>query len=292
MTRAQETLVVTRDRIEFVEVARQGLPGPPGEQGVPGADGQPGAPGADGAKGDPGDPGEPGADGEDGKSAYQVWLDAGNTGTEADFIAALKGEPGEQGIQGEPGPQGDPGDPGAGGIRRATCATNMGTSAKILQVEDAAWIPETGDTLVVVFTNGITSNNTTFNINGTVYPTRMGGVAMTNRMIWAEIQSPFTFLFDGAAFCLSGLQLPLPDTMPLAEGQNGTATTTRFVRSDYLKALIKYHAQETREFATTGDGVWGAVEWARTARGGRRAAIRPVHGQHRCPCLRLCIWIV
>ncbi|CAI2487968.1 hypothetical protein [Serratia proteamaculans] len=33
--------------------------------------------------------------GAPGKSAYEVWLSAGNTGTEADFIASLKGEPGE-----------------------------------------------------------------------------------------------------------------------------------------------------------------------------------------------------
>lgn len=35
-----------------------------------------------GPKGDKGDPGD---------SAYQVWLDEGNTGTEADFIAAISG---------------------------------------------------------------------------------------------------------------------------------------------------------------------------------------------------------
>lgn len=31
---------------------------------------------------------------ESGKSAYQIWLDQGNTGSEADFIASLQGEPG------------------------------------------------------------------------------------------------------------------------------------------------------------------------------------------------------
>jgi hypothetical protein len=33
--------------------------------------------------------------GPPGKSAYEIWLAAGNTGSEADFIASLKGEPGE-----------------------------------------------------------------------------------------------------------------------------------------------------------------------------------------------------
>lgn len=44
---------------------------------------------------------------EKGKSAYQIWLDEGNSGTEADFIAALKGE---KGTTGDPGPQGEPGE--------------------------------------------------------------------------------------------------------------------------------------------------------------------------------------
>lgn len=35
-----------------------------------------------------------GEDGEDGKSAYQIWLDNGHTGTEAQFLASLKGDAG------------------------------------------------------------------------------------------------------------------------------------------------------------------------------------------------------
>lgn len=34
-------------------------------------------------------------DGEDGLSAYQIWLNAGNTGTEADFLKSLKGDVGD-----------------------------------------------------------------------------------------------------------------------------------------------------------------------------------------------------
>ncbi|MEL6132357.1 MAG: hypothetical protein AAFR59_03225 [Bacteroidota bacterium] len=44
--------------------------------------------------------GNDGAAGADGASAYQVWLDQGNVGTEQDFLDSL---------QGVPGPQGDPG---------------------------------------------------------------------------------------------------------------------------------------------------------------------------------------
>ncbi len=42
-------------------------------------------------KGAPGDKGDPG------KSAYEIWLELGNTGTEQDFIDSLKGEDGEDG---------------------------------------------------------------------------------------------------------------------------------------------------------------------------------------------------
>lgn len=49
--------------------------------------------------------------GQDGESAYQIWLDQGNVGTEQQFLASLKGAPGEDGQDGEPG---DPGPEGVG----------------------------------------------------------------------------------------------------------------------------------------------------------------------------------
>ena len=39
-----------------------------------------------------------GANGTDGKSAYQLWLDQGNTGTVQDFVNSLKGENGTDGV--------------------------------------------------------------------------------------------------------------------------------------------------------------------------------------------------
>jgi hypothetical protein len=64
-----------------------------------------------------------GADGQDGLSAYQIWLNLGNTGTEADFLASLtgpQGDPGVQGPIGATGPQGPQGDPGVQGPIGAT----------------------------------------------------------------------------------------------------------------------------------------------------------------------------
>lgn len=50
-----------------------------------------------------------GAQGIQGLSAYQVAVQEGFVGTEEEWLASLKGEPGEQGPQGEPGPKGEPG---------------------------------------------------------------------------------------------------------------------------------------------------------------------------------------
>jgi len=48
--------------------------------------------------GDKGDPGDPGTDGANGKSAYEIWLDAGNEGTEVDFLESLEGADGQAGL--------------------------------------------------------------------------------------------------------------------------------------------------------------------------------------------------
>lgn len=55
----------------------------------------PGAKGDTGATGPAGPAGATGATGATGESAYQAWIDQGNTGTVADFLASLKGAPGD-----------------------------------------------------------------------------------------------------------------------------------------------------------------------------------------------------
>lgn len=61
-----------------------------------------------------------GARGKEGKSAYEIWLDLGNEGTEQEYLASLKGDDGHtpikgvdyfDGGQGAQGPKGDKGDP-------------------------------------------------------------------------------------------------------------------------------------------------------------------------------------
>lgn len=47
-----------------------------------------------------------GQDGATGKSAYEIWIDAGNSGSEADFLASLEGEAGPAGADGADGEDG------------------------------------------------------------------------------------------------------------------------------------------------------------------------------------------
>ncbi len=59
--------------------------------------------------------GQAGVAGADGKSAYQVWLDAGNSGTQAQFLAAIRGEQGTAGSAGQNGNDGNDGGIGPAG---------------------------------------------------------------------------------------------------------------------------------------------------------------------------------
>ena len=85
------------DKGEQGERGLTGAKGDKGSDGLNGKDGLPGAKGADGL------PGKNGVDGKDGKSAYQIAVAQGFAGSEAAWLASLKGE------------KGDKGDAGAGG---------------------------------------------------------------------------------------------------------------------------------------------------------------------------------
>ncbi|MDC0380579.1 collagen-like protein, partial [Flavobacteriaceae bacterium] len=91
-------------------VGAQGEPGaqgPQGIQGETGATGPAGPTGPQGPQGLQGVAGNDGADGTNGSSAYEIWVAAGNTGTEAEFLASLVGAQGEPGAQGPQGIQGE-----------------------------------------------------------------------------------------------------------------------------------------------------------------------------------------
>lgn len=115
-----------------------------GPKGDPGDQGPAGSVGPAGATGPAGDPGAPGADGADGKSAFQTAVENGFIGTEAQWLASLKGPQGDvgpqgtpgtngvdgaqgpqgpQGLKGDKGDKGDPGDVGATGAQGPQGAT-------------------------------------------------------------------------------------------------------------------------------------------------------------------------
>jgi hypothetical protein len=98
----------------------QGIAGTNGADGATGLQGPAGANGADGATGAQGPAGTNGTNGADGLSAYQIWLNAGNTGTQADFLASLQGAQGIAGTIGADGATGPQGPAGANGIDGAT----------------------------------------------------------------------------------------------------------------------------------------------------------------------------
>lgn len=73
-----------------------------------------------GGGGSGGGSGGPGTPGEDGLSAYEVAVENGFVGTEAEWLASLVGPQGPQGIQGEQGIQGIQGEQGPQGIQGET----------------------------------------------------------------------------------------------------------------------------------------------------------------------------
>lgn len=85
----------------------------------------------------------------DGKSSYDLWLAAGNTGTEAQFLASLKGADGTtgpQGPKGEAGPQGADGQDGVGIDRIEKVGTvDLVTTYKIIFTDGTSFEYEVKD---------------------------------------------------------------------------------------------------------------------------------------------------
>ena len=143
-----------------------------------GADGMVGPQGPTGLQGVQGLVGPKGDNGADGKSAYQVAVDEGFVGTEAEWLASLVGPQGEQGpqgiegpkgdngigIQGEPGPtgpqglqgiQGLAGPAGANGLDGKTVLNGSGAPSSSLGVNGDFYIDNVAKTIYGPKTSGI-----------------------------------------------------------------------------------------------------------------------------------------
>ena len=127
-----------------------GPQGPQGATGPQGPQGETGAQGPQGETGPQGATGPTGVQGPEGDSAYQVWLDAGNTGTAQDFLDSLEGAQGPAGATGPQGPQGDSGNDGADGktVLNGTGAPGAGLGSDgdfyIDTAADTIYGPKTG----------------------------------------------------------------------------------------------------------------------------------------------------
>ena len=107
---------VQRIVAEYVVAHKEELKGDKGDKGDPGA---------------PGNDGMDGADGTDGKSAYNIAVDHGFVGTEAEWLESLNGEPGKDGEPGQPGVDGTPGADGYTPVR----GTDYWTSDDIAEIQ-------------------------------------------------------------------------------------------------------------------------------------------------------------
>ena len=124
-----------------------GATGPVGLPGETGATGPAGPTGPQGPQGPQGVAGNDGADGSNGSSAYEIWIAAGNTGTEAEFLASLVGAQGETGVQGPQGIQGETGATGPAGPQGETgvvSVTNSGGDGSIAYNSSTKVISYTG----------------------------------------------------------------------------------------------------------------------------------------------------
>lgn len=80
-----------------------------------------------------------GARGKEGKSAYEIWLDLGNEGTEQEYLASLKGQDGDTPVKGvdyfdgAQGPKGDKGDAATVSVGAVTTG-EAGTDASVENV--------------------------------------------------------------------------------------------------------------------------------------------------------------
>lgn len=176
--------------------------------------------GGGGAKGDKGDPGD---------SAYEIWLKAGNTGTEKEFLDSLhgkngekgdRGEPGQEGPQGKQGIKGDKGDPGKDGKdgKDGASGNNYLLSLSDLHLDDSSKIV-----------------NQTINYGSlnTIVKAINGNQPVLKNIVWIDIPAlkQFTVTLKATVYNITGSKL----ASPLAGlffldllFKNGTATSAKY----------------------------------------------------------------
>jgi hypothetical protein len=128
---------------------------------------------------------------------------------------------------------------GAGNHYSGKCTTAAATVAKTVDIEGFVLRPSVR--VSIMFTPANSAANPTININGTgAFTIRWNNAAVTGATIAANRY--IDFIFDGTYWQMVGIVNANSDTtysaMSVAEGTAATATTSRVVRSDYLKQII------------------------------------------------------
>lgn len=166
-----------------------------------------------------------GENGIDGKSAYQLAVEKGFVGTEAEWIASLKGKTGPigpQGIQGEIGPQGIQGKTGATGPQ--------GPKGDNYQITEADYAAIAGMVSVPSKTSELT-NDSNF-----ITEVKLNGESVVNENGSIDLQ-------------LGNLDTTLGETITCNQAIGGISAGTTFTEdttiADIIRALLKIPVVET-----------------------------------------------
>ena len=130
-----------------------------------------------------------------------------------------------------------------------TCSTAAATAAKVVTVSaDQKFELKVGAVVMVKFTATNTASNVTINVNSTgaksIYYGN-GVYTSTSSTICGYANANHIYMYDGTNWVWVGHGSDSNTTysaMSVAEGKTATATSSRVMRSDYLKQIIQYHA--------------------------------------------------
>ena len=166
-----------------------------------------------------------GENGIDGKSAYQLAVEKGFVGTEAEWITSLKGETGPIGPQGEIGPQGLKGETGATGPQGI-----QGPKGDSYQITEADYAAIAGMVSVPSKTSELT-NDSNF-----ITEVKLNGESVVNENGSIDLQ-------------LGSLDTTLGETITCNQAIGGISAGTTFTEdttiADIIRALLKIPVVET-----------------------------------------------
>ena len=166
-----------------------------------------------------------GENGIDGKSAYQLAVEKGFVGTEAEWVASLKGETGPIGPQGEIGPQGIQGETGATGPQGI-----QGPKGDNYQITEADYAAIAGMVSVPSKTSELT-NDSNF-----ITEVKLNGESVVNKDGSIDLQ-------------LGNLDTTLGETITCNQAIGGISAGTTFTEdttiADIIRALLKIPVVET-----------------------------------------------